>query len=75
MINGPGEAVAVVHRIHPEHGIVCNRKARVFEAHQRDVIGERQIASNPTARVLNDRRGQRMQDDTDFDALASILEL
>ena len=40
VINGLREWFAVVHRIDPEHGIIRNRKARVFEAHQRDVVDE-----------------------------------
>ena len=75
MVDGPREPLAIVDRIHPEHGIVCNGKARVFKTHQRDVIDERQIAGNPPARVLDDGRGQRMQDDADLNALSPVLEL
>ena len=73
VIDGPCESVAIVYRIHPKHGIVCNRKTRIFQTHQRDVIDERQITGNPSTGVLDDRRGQRMQDDTDFDPLPPVL--
>jgi len=49
--------------------------ARILETHQGDVIDEREIAGNPPARFLDDRRGQCMQHHAYFDALAPVLEL
>src|SRR5712672_3459633 len=75
VINSFRQPLAIVHGIHPEHRIVRNGKTGVFESHQRDVINERQIAGDPPARLRDNRRGQGMQDNADFNALAAILEL
>src|SRR5258707_15622086 len=73
VINSFRQPFAIVHGIHPEHRIVRDGKAGVFESHQRDMIDEGQIAGNPLARLRDDRRGQGMQDNADFNALTAIL--
>ena len=75
VINGLSEWFAIVHRIDPEHGIIRNRKARVFEAHQRDVIDKREIAGNPPAGLSMIGAVKHAKDNANFDALAPVLKL
>jgi hypothetical protein len=75
VINGLREWFAVVHRIDPEHGIIRNRKARVFEAHQRDVIDKREIARNPSAGLYDDRGSEPVKHNANFNTLSPVFKL
>jgi hypothetical protein len=48
-------------------------KPGVLETHQRDVVDERQIAGDPPACLLDDRRGESVQDNSDFNTLTTTL--
>ena len=73
-IDATSQICLVIERVDPQQILIGEREARVFQAHQRDVVDKRQITRQPSAGFSQPSCGDGMKNNAHLDAPTLVLE-